>query len=141
MLASNILVLVSCRRGIDRSYVDHRCFHGFPFKAYSASFGPKHRRYKRLKDFLYKTSSMNMYLAAQILNFIDFESISIARLFKYSIIGLLQSRASIVITSSFVVLGRLSTSTKIPFIAFGSIESTRESLSTLVFFSREIYTS
>ena len=59
---------------------------------------------------------MSIYLAARILNFADFDSAVMVGLFKYSIIGLLQSGALIIITVfSIVVLGRLSVSIKIPF--------------------------
>ena len=47
-----------------------------------------------------------MYLTALILNLVDCESMSSDGLFKYSMIGLLQSEASIAITlDSSVVLG------------------------------------
>ena len=83
---------------------------------------------------------MRMYLAAQILSFADSGSVSLVGLFKYSIIGLLQSETSIIITSSVAaVLERLRTSTKIPFVFCGSTESTRESSSTFAFSSWGIY--
>ena len=80
---------------------------------------------------------MRIYLAARILNFVDSDSIAMVGLFKYSIIGLLQSRASIIITS-VAVLERLNISIKIPFVAFGSSGSTRESSSAFKFSSRGI---
>ena len=104
-----------------------------------ASSDPKHRRYSRVKDFLYKTLSMRVYLAALILNFFDCESVPAIELFKYSIIELFQSRASIVVTSySSAVLGWLGTSIKIPIVVFGSEGSNQESSSALAFSSREI---
>ena len=64
---------------------------------------------------------MRMYLAARVLNFADFDLVVMAGLFKYSIIGLFQSGASIIITVfSVAVFGRLSVSIKILFVAFGS---------------------
>ena len=51
---------------------------------------------------------MRIYLTAQILNFADFDSVVMVGLFRYSIIGLLQSGASIIIILfSVAVLGRL----------------------------------
>ena len=109
-------------------------------KAYWASSGPRHRRKGRLNDFLYNTSSMRIYLAAQILSFAESDSVPTVGLFKYWIIGLLQSGASIIMTDlSVAVLGRLSVSIKIPFVAPGSSASTRESSSAFEFSSRGIW--
>ena len=44
---------------------------------------------------------MRMYLVARILNFDDSDLVAMVELFKYSIIGLLQSGASIIITFLF----------------------------------------
>ena len=87
-------------------------------------------------------SSIRMYLAARILNFIDFDFVSMVGLFKYSIIRLFQSGALIVITySSIAILGWLRTSIKILFVALGSVGSTRESSFALEFSSRGICVS
>ena len=49
---------------------------------------------------------MRIYLAAQILNFADSDSVVMVGLFKYSIIGLLQLGASIIrMVFSVAVLG------------------------------------
>ena len=83
---------------------------------------------------------MRIYLAVQILNFVDFDSVAMVGLFKYSIIGLLQSGVSIIITSSVAaVLGRLRTSTRISLIVLGSLGSIQDSSFALEFFSRGIY--
>ena len=75
--------------------------------------------------FLYKTSSISIYLAARILNFADSDLAIMVGLFRCLIIGLLQSGASIIITVfSVAVLGRLSVSIKMPFVALGSSGST-----------------
>ena len=81
---------------------------------------------------------MSMYLAIRIFNFFDFDSVSLVGIFKYSIIGLLQSGAFIVITSPVSVLGRLMISTKIPLVALESLGSIRESSSALEFSFRGI---
>ena len=75
---------------------------------------------------------MKIYLTVRILNFVDSDSVAMVGLFKYSIIGLLQSRASIIITS-VAVLERLNISIKIPFVAFRSSGSTQESSSAFEF--------
>ena len=84
-------------------------------------------------------SSMRMYLATQILNFADSDSVSMVGLFKYSIIRLLQLRVLIVITSPVSILGRLTTSTEIPLIALELVGSTRESSYAFEFSYRGIY--
>ena len=58
-----------------------------------------------MKNLLYKTSSMKVYLVALILNFADCEFVPTVGLFKYSIIGLFQSGALIVIISPVSILG------------------------------------
>ena len=61
---------------------------------------------------------MSIYLAAQILNFADSDSAVMVGLFRYSIIGLLQSGALIIIiVFSVAVLGRPSISIKMPLVA------------------------
>ena len=84
---------------------------------------------------------MKIYLATQILSFADSDSVSLVWLFKYSIIGLLQSGVSIVITSHVSILGRLRTSTKIPLVALELVGSIQESSSVLEFSSRGICVS
>ena len=92
-----------------------------------------------MNDFLYNTSSMRIYLEARILNFADSDSVVMTGFFKYSIIGLLQLGASIIMTIFLVaMLGRLSVSIKIPFVALGSSGSTRESSSAFEFSSQGI---
>ena len=136
---NNILVLISFKREIDHQYAATTEFMYISLKAYSTSSNSKHRRYGRVKDLLYKTSSMRVYLAALIFNFTDCEFVFAVKLFKYLIIGLLQSRASIaIIFCSFAVLDWLSISTKIPIVAFGLEGSSQESSSTLAFSSQGI---
>ena len=64
-------------------------------KAYSVSSGLRHQRYDRVKDLLYKTSSIRVYLVVLIFNFVDCESVPTVGFFKYSIIGFFQSKASL----------------------------------------------
>ena len=83
---------------------------------------------------------MRMYLAALILNFVEDEFVSTIGLFKYSMIGLLKSGASIaIIVSSFAVLGWFKSSTKISTVVFGLEGSSRDNSSALTFFSLGIY--
>ena len=84
-------------------------------------------------------SSIRMYLATQILNFADSDSVSMVGLFKYSVIRLLQLRVLIVITSPVSILGQLTTSTKIPLVALELVGFTRESSLALKLSSRGIF--
>ena len=137
---NNIPTLTPCRREIDHPYVGHKCFHEFLLR----SIQP-HPILNTRGTIRWKTSYIRLHQWECIwlpwsFNFVDCESVFAVKLFKYSIIGLLQLGASTVITScSFVVLGWLSTLTKIPIVAFGLDGSSWKSSSVLAFFSRRIY--